>query len=88
MIVLNFDTNCADGTFNLPYRAENGLSAVGDQAVLLRGIRPAHAVGRWSGATAGWTTGGVVMRYDSYTHSYVAFLTIACFAGALSRILG
>jgi transposase len=29
----------------------------------------------------------LVTRYDWYTHSYVAFLTIACFMVALSRIL-
>jgi hypothetical protein len=46
MTVLNLDTNYADGTFNLPSPAENGLSAVGDQAVLLRHIRPADAAGR------------------------------------------
>ncbi len=30
----------------------------------------------------------LVTRYDWYTHSYVAFLTIACFMTLLSRILG
>jgi transposase len=30
----------------------------------------------------------LVTRYDWYTQSYVAFLTIACFMVALSRILG
>jgi transposase len=30
----------------------------------------------------------LVTRYHWYTHSYVAFLTIACFMGALSRVLG
>jgi hypothetical protein len=30
----------------------------------------------------------LVVRYDWYTHSYVAFLTIACFMTLLSRILG
>jgi hypothetical protein len=29
----------------------------------------------------------VVTRYDWYTQNYVAFLTIACFMIALSRIL-
>jgi transposase len=30
----------------------------------------------------------LVIRYDWYTQSYVAFLTIACFMVTLSRILG
>ena len=30
----------------------------------------------------------LVVRYDWYTQSYVAFLTIACFMTTLSRILG
>jgi hypothetical protein len=30
----------------------------------------------------------LVTRYDWYTESYVAFLTIACFRVTLSRILG
>jgi hypothetical protein len=30
----------------------------------------------------------LVTRYDWYTQSYAAFLTIACFMTALSRILG
>ena len=30
----------------------------------------------------------LVVRYDWYTQSYVAFLTIACFMTILSRILG
>ena len=29
----------------------------------------------------------LVTRYDWYTQSYVAFLTIACFMGALARLL-
>jgi transposase len=37
----------------------------------------------------GWLDNGrrLVTRYDWYTPSYVAFLTIACFMVALSRIL-
>jgi hypothetical protein len=30
----------------------------------------------------------LVTRYDWYTDSYLAFLTIACFMATLSRILG
>ena len=30
----------------------------------------------------------LVTRYDWYTESYVAFLTIACFMGTITRILG
>jgi transposase len=40
--------------------------------------------------THGWLDNyrRLVVRYDWYTHAYVAFLTIACFMTTLSRILG
>jgi hypothetical protein len=58
MTVLHSDTNCGDGTFNLPYPTENCRSAVVDLAVLPKSMRPAEVAGRWSGAMAGWATGG------------------------------
>src|SRR5918999_1770950 len=46
--------------------------------------------GRWKVEWShGWLDNWrrLVTRYDWYTQSYVAFLTIACFMAALSRIL-
>ena len=46
--------------------------------------------GRWKvEGSHGWLDNWrrLVTRYDWYTQSYVAFLTIACFMAALSRIL-
>jgi transposase len=46
--------------------------------------------GRWKVERShGWLDNWrrLVTRYDWYTQSYVAFLTIACFMAALSRIL-
>jgi hypothetical protein len=54
-------------------------------AGLLWCIGPASA--RWSEVTGGWIIVGGVTRYDWYTESYVAFLIIARFMVALTRIL-
>ena len=46
---------------------------------------------RWIvGRTHGWMDNWrrLVVRYDWYTQSYAAFLTIACFMMVLSRVLG
>jgi hypothetical protein len=45
------------GGFNLPYLAENGPMAGASLGVPQRPTRPASIAGRWSGVTAGWTTG-------------------------------
>jgi hypothetical protein len=57
MTALNLDTNCAHGTFNLPYPAEDGLSVVVALVALPGSMKLAEVAGRWSAATAGWTIG-------------------------------
>jgi hypothetical protein len=80
--------SCDDGGFNLLYPAGNGPTA----AVSLARPPETHEVSkfRWKVERShGWLDNWrrLVTRYDWYTQSYAAFLTIACFMTVLSRIL-
>jgi hypothetical protein len=57
MTVLTLGMNCDDGGFSLPYLVENGPIVGASQHVPRRPMRSASFAGRWSGVTAGWTTG-------------------------------
>jgi hypothetical protein len=49
--------SCDDGGFNLLYPAGNGPTAAVSLAALQKPMKSASFAGRWSAATAGWTTG-------------------------------
>jgi hypothetical protein len=57
MTVRNSGRDCDGGGFSLRYPCGYGPTAGVGLAALQRPTRSASLAGRWSGATAGWTTG-------------------------------
>jgi hypothetical protein len=79
-----FRCQLRDDAFNLPYPGENGLSVVVDLPTLPGPMKLAEVAGKVE-HNHGWLDNWqrLVVRYDWYAQSYVAFLTITCFMTVL-----